>query len=224
MDNNKSAVGVKRKRKCYNGNVYGLLTVIEDVEDHILPCGDPARMVLCKCECGREKIIMTSNLTKKTISCGCLGGVPSHRLTGTRFYNIWTSMQQRCGNKKNNRYGIYGARGITVCEKWSEFSVFKNDMYKSFLKHVEKFGEKNTTIDRIDSNGNYEPSNCRWATYKEQSNNRRNNKKITFNGETLNYTQWGEKLGLYTGAIWTRLNRYGWTVERALTTPSKKRS
>lgn len=95
----------------------------------------------------------------------------------------------------NGGYKNYGARGIKVCERWLEFQNFYDDMYESYLKHVEEFGEKNTSLDRIDVNGNYEPSNCRWATLEEQNNNRTNNRFIIYNGSKMTVTQVGRIVG-----------------------------
>ena len=130
---------------------------------------------LCKCDCGNEKnIYIHSILRGSTRSCGCIKGVV-HGMYGTRFYTIWQQMKDRCSNKNNNNYHDYGDRGITVCDRWkNSFLAFKEDMYESYLKHCEEHGEKNTSIDRIDVDGNYEPNNCRWATLVEQNNNKRN--------------------------------------------------
>lgn len=132
----------------------------------------------------------------------------------TQLYNSWRGMKGRCNNKKNKRYSNYGGRGIVVCEEWNEFINFKewalNNGYQPGL-----------TIERIDVNGNYEPSNCCWATNKEQANNKTNNHFLSFDGETLTINQWAEKLNIQRGVIKDRL-RWGWSVEDALTTPVAK--
>lgn len=95
-----------------------------------------------------------------------------HGMTGTRFYSIWVGMKSRCNNES---WTNYGGRGITYCKEWEEFINFKNDMYESYLQHVDKYGEKQTSLERKNVNGNYTPSNCKWATRKEQNDNKRNN-------------------------------------------------
>lgn len=92
-------------------------------------------------------------------------------------------------------------------------------MYESYLAHVAKYGEEETTIERIDVNGNYCKENCRWATWEEQAGNKRNNKLITFRGETAHVREWARKTGIAFDVLYQRLNRYGWSVERALTSP-----
>jgi hypothetical protein len=93
--------------------------------------------------------------------------------SSTRFYHIWASMKIRCDSKDLIKYKYHSARGITYCDRWRIFENFKEDMYETYLKHVEEHGERQTTLDRIDTDGNYEPSNCRWATYAVQIKNRR---------------------------------------------------
>jgi hypothetical protein len=110
-------------------------------------------------------------------------------------------MKKRCLLPTNGGYKNYGARGINVCERWLKFENFKEDMYESYLKHVEEFGEKNTSLDRIDVNGNYEPSNCRWVTLEEQNNNRNNNRFIIYNGSKMTVTQIGRIVGKDFGGV-----------------------
>ena len=133
---------------------------------------------LFRCECGNEKVLIKSLVVRgHTKSCGCLSKF--HGLWNTRFYYIWHYMRQRCSNSNNNAYKFYGGRGVNVCERWGHFKNFQEDMYKSYLYHVKKFGEKETTIDRINSDDNYKLNNCRWATRKEQHENSRHHNQFT---------------------------------------------
>ena len=127
-----------------------------------------------------------------------------------RLMRIHNNMKQRCNNPNNTVYKNYGAKGIRVCDEWKYFKNFKNWALKN--------GYNDTlTIDRIDSNGNYEPSNCRWVSRKVQANNRETNVNIEFNGETHTLTEWAEKLCISQKTLWARLNNPEWTTERALT-------
>ena len=133
-----------------------------------------------------------------------------HGKRNTRLYTIWRSMRQRCYNPKTNRYKNYGGRGITVCEEW-------NNSFTAFHEWATANGyEDNLTLERKDVNGNYEPSNCRWATYKEQANNMSNSVHLTYNGETHTMAEWADITGIKKATIWERLKK-GWSIDDALT-------
>lgn len=195
------------------GQVFGRLTVIEVLEKG---------RVLVKCECGTVKDVYYYDLAYgKTISCGCWNREKTtkmnttHNQTNTRLYMTWQDMKKRCSNPKSIGYHNYGGRGIKVCEEW------KND-FQSFYDWAMANGYTDElTIDRIDVNGNYEPNNCRWATIKEQGFNRRNNHLLTFNGITKTMMEWSMETGLNYDCIRARINDYGWSVEKALTTQSR---
>ncbi len=114
----------------------------------------------------------------KVISCGCyrnnklIKQSKTHGMKKTRFYRIWDGMKRRCLNTFDSHYSKYGGRGIKICERWIKFENFRDDMLKAYLKHCLEFGEKNTSIDRINNNGNYEIKNCKWATKSEQQSNK----------------------------------------------------
>jgi len=118
-------------------------------------------------------------------------------------------MKRRCLNQNDKNYHHYGGRGISICNKWLEFDQFYHDM-----------GDKphNMTLERADVDGNYSLENCKWATWIEQHNNRRNNHTIDFNGFTLTMQQWSERLGMNPKTLFARIKR-GWTIERAITQP-----
>jgi len=145
----------------------------------------------------------------------------THRMSKTRIYHIWQSMKIRCNCSTFPHYKDYGGRGIKVCDKWNNnFENFQNDMLTSYKEHFKEFG-KNTFIERINNNGNYCLENCKWATRKEQANNRRSNRIITYKGQTMNLTQWAKKLNMPFTLLLQRLNRYNWSVEKTFITPVK---
>lgn len=202
---------------------FGRLTVIKRVEN----AKDGHAQWLCKCECGNYKIICGRSLQKGvTLSCGCLISEittkrnTKHNLYNSRIYSIYKDMKKRCYNKNNKSYENYGGRGIKICDEW----LNKENGFINFYNWAINNGYKvDLTIDRINVNGNYEPSNCKWATIKEQANNRRSNHLITYNGETHNITQWAEILNISYGALKNRI-RNGWDIEKAFNTPQKKRT
>lgn len=185
-----------------------MLTVVQ-MQPHIQ--GEKTEW-LCKCDCGREKVakgIYLKNGTTK--DCGNHKSF-SYRLTYPRLYSIWTDMRQRCNNPNNNRSKDYGGRGIEVCDEWD------NDFQRFAEWALQNGYADNLTIDRIDVNGNYEPSNCRWITSFEQMSNMRKNVNLEYKGETQTLSEWCRRLGLKYSTIEYRIKN-GWTVEEAFEIP-----
>ncbi len=148
----------------------------------------------CKCECGNTKTISGHELMSGKIkSCGCFRNENNkkmhikHNGSGTKLYKVWCSMRGRCNCVTDKKYNIYGGRGITICEEWNDFKNFNDWALANGYR-------EGLTIDRIDVNGNYEPSNCRWVNNKVQSNNRRNNIIINIDGVEHTLMQWCEIL------------------------------
>jgi hypothetical protein len=175
----------------------------------------------CLCDCGNKKIVDSSCLKNNyTKSCGCEAkkqwSIPKsikHGKSQTRIYGIYTGMIRRCHHKKDKDYKNYGERGISVCQEW-------RDDFMSFYNWAMNNGYTETlTLDRINNDGNYEPSNCRWTTIKEQSNNTRFNRYITYNGETKTITQWAEFLGFKEDTLRARIVSGRFTIERAFNQP-----
>lgn len=205
--------------KDLTGQRFGRLTVVK----RIVSNKGKRYLWECKCDCGNVTYITTSHLTDgNTKSCGCLYAESRHAInkthggSGTRLYRIWVDIKTRCYNAKSTNYYKYGGRGICMCDEWFE-------KYQSFENWALANGyAENLTIDRINPNDDYKPSNCRWVTQKVQQNNRNNNRLLTYNNETLTISQWSEKLGFKRSVIGQRINGMGWSVEKALTTPIRK--
>lgn len=126
-----------------------------------------------------------------------------HGMAKTPIWRIYFRMRERCNYKNKDNYHLYGGRGIKC--QWESFQDFYEDMNESYLKHINKYGRENTTIDRIDVNGNYCKENCRWATVKEQSRNKRNNIFYVYRGERLTISQWAERFGITRAGMRYRL-------------------
>lgn len=196
------------------GKKYGRLTVISYSHSK-----GYSKYYLCKCECGKEKTVFRGNiLYGKTLSCGCLQkerATEATKLPGdrSRLHKILRQMISRCEDKRNNRYHRYGERGLTVCVEW------KNDK-EAFCKWELSNGYKpGLTIDRIDNDKGYSPDNCRWATTQEQSLNTSTNVNITYNGKTQTLKEWARELGIKNTTLHNRIHYYGWSIEKAFTTP-----
>lgn len=138
-------------------------------------------------------------------------------MSKSRFWTIFVTMQARCKNTTDLRYG---GRGIKCL--WQTFEDFRDDMYPSYLDHVGKHGEKQTTIERIDNHGNYQKENCKWATWKEQNRNRRSSTFIVFRGDRKTIAEWSEITGIGASTICYRLYKAKWGVEKILTEKVRK--
>jgi hypothetical protein len=174
----------------------------------------------CKCTCGQKTNVATRHLNNKSIqSCGCFGreksreAATTHGLGKPPEYGIWSGMWDRCTNANGPKFKDYGGRGIKVCDRWEKFENFYSDMGSRPSNSHE--------IDRYpDNDGNYEPSNCRWATKKEQCNNRRSCRMFTFRNRTQSLKLWCEDLRMNYDMVQMRL-RAGLSIEEALTRPHR---
>ena len=173
----------------------------------------------CCCECGKTLEIRLESLTTgNTKSCGCynkeilLKHATKHGHCQHRLYKRWKNMMERCYKVLHPDYNNYGGRGIDVSDEWKNFDSFSKDMDESFMD--------NMTLDRIDNDKGYSKENCRWATPKEQGNNRRTNKILTYNNESKTLSEWSSFLGIPKHVIWNRLHQ-GWSVDKAIQTPYK---
>lgn len=162
---------------------------------------------ICQCDCGNICIKLRKTLIcGDTLHCGCKtsenigNGNRKHGMFGTRIYNTWAHIKQRCTNPKNASYIYYGAKGIKVCDEWQEFEPF----YKWSMEHGYN---ENLTIDRIDVNGNYEPSNCRWATIDQQNNNKSDTRLYTMDNKTQCIKKWSEEYNICYSSLQNRLSK-----------------
>ena len=203
----------KTERKNLIGKKFGRLTVLEEAETK-----HKERYFLCQCECGNTTIVRGSHLTAgATKSCGCLVKEKltnkTHGMSNTRIYRIYKGMIKRCNNNKCPAYPNYGGRGIKVCQEWlDDFMNFYNwAMTNNY--------DDTLTIERIDVNSNYCPENCKWIPKADQARNTRQCHFLTFNGKTQTINEWSRETNIDNRKICKRINIYGWSVERTLTTP-----
>lgn len=166
----------------------------------------------CECDCGKSKTVYTYHLTSgSTRSCGCarIARLTTHGQNGSKTHQAWRNMRWRCSNPNNPGYKHYGGRGIKVCDRWKSFANFRSDMGDAPV---------GLTLERINNDGDYEPGNCRWATYKDQLRNRRINHFITINGSRKTIAEWAEERGVHGFMIRSRIKR-GWPPEKAVMRP-----
>lgn len=203
------------------GKRFGRLTVIKQTDNH-----HKGRHWLCRCDCGNMVEVSSYSLNKGiTRSCGCLikdilaernKANQKHGMSRDRLYGIYYSMIHRCYYPQTNRYNRYGGRGIKVCDEWLKgFEYFKDWALQNGY-------QPNLSLDRIDSDDDYKPSNCRWVTFKEQVLNRNCMNFYTYKGKTLCVKDWARETGISYSALYQRLKR-GMPFEEAINKPYTKR-
>lgn len=202
-----------------SGEKFGRLLVLNQADDYVYPSGKRRTQWLCKCDCGNIVSVEQSNLLRSnSTSCGCYNNELrmlrniKHGDRHTRLYGIWCGIKLRCYNPKSQSFKNYGARGITMCSEWKE-------SYPSFKTWALSAGYNETdhlSIDRIDVNGNYEPSNCKWANPVEQANNRRNTIFISSNGESHTLSEWAKISEIKYHTLYARIYKLGWDIDLAL--------
>lgn len=201
-------------KKDYIGQRYGRLVVLEELQTTD-SAGRKFRSFKCQCDCGNTVIVRQSNLVTTTKSCGCYQRdsvrkrQTKHGLNGTRIWNIYYQMKQRCYNKKHPEYYNYGGRGITICDEWLD----KDNGAKKFFEWAFENGyQDDLTIDRIDNDKGYSPSNCRWVTMYEQGRNRRTNVFVEYNGRRMILKDFSDLIGANRNMV-SKLLKQGKSVE-----------
>lgn len=203
------------------GKRFGRLTVIRKSKNKTK---EGRLLWTCQCDCGNIRDFNGKLLRLgKTKSCGCLAkevcchNSKKHGSYQTRLYKVWAGIKIRCKYSKTNGFDNYGGRGITICDEWLyNFENFKEWAINNGYDENAKYGE--CTLDRIDTDGNYSPNNCRWVSMKEQSRNKRNNKKIEYNGKLYCQSELAEMAQLKNDTFYQRLKR-GWDINKIMTTP-----
>lgn len=186
------------------GNVYGLLKVDSFAEMRRDEKGHTISWWYCTCECGKRVVVAKHSLTAGNVrSCGCLklknniDRCTKHGSSKTRLYRIHSMMKDRCYNPNSSVYGYYGGRGICICDEWLGEHGFEN--FRVWAKN-RGYAEE-LTIDRRDSDGNYEPANCRWIPFAEQATNKRNCHFVYYNGEIKTLSEWSRELRIDRGTF-----------------------
>lgn len=202
------------------GQTFGRLKVVKRVSE----IGVGLIKWLCVCDCGEQTTVSAGDLKSgHTQSCGCFRRERSrqlstiHGLSRSSEHRIWSGMIFRCENPNATRWDRYGGRGIKVCDRW-RYGEDGLTGFECFLSDMGSRPSPQHSIDRYDHDGDYEPDNCRWATERQQQNNRSTNRRISYKGRTRTLSQWARAYEMNTSVLWRRL-RKGWTIEAALNTP-----
>jgi hypothetical protein len=175
-------------------------------------------MWLCRCDCGGTAVISRNALRSgKQGTCGCslITGREKHGMTDTPEWRTWRHMLERCNDPKSADFPEYGARGITVCERWTSFSSFLADMGPR---------PAGTSIERENNDRGYAPGNCVWGTLSTQARNKRTSRLLTYNGRTQNLVVWAAEVGISRECIEKRIDNLQWSIDRALTTPIRSKA
>jgi hypothetical protein len=199
----------KNRWKEEKGKIYGYLTVLKKVANHTKTRD---AMWECMCKCGSLTKVKGSSLRLGvTVSCGCkkkeYTHMTKHDMCNTRFYACWSDMKRRCKKTGNNKHRYFD-RGIKVCERWLSFDFFKEDMHELYNESL--------TLERINNNKGYHPSNCKWATRQEQAENRETNVYIEFNGKRMSISKWSRELGIPQSTVFSRIHIQGMSPLKAL--------
>lgn len=195
------------------GRRFGRLTVLAYRGVHVTPCGTSRRLWECKCDCGTIKTIQEISLKNgSTKSCGCwkYSKIREHNTkhggVHDRLYGIWKNMKHRCNNPNDSHYSTYGGKGIQVCEEWNDYKCFKEWAYKHGYDESAEFGE--CTLDRIDNDGNYEPSNCRFANRMTQANNTSKNHIVELNGHRMTIAEFARVMNINKNHAWYYIDKF----------------
>ena len=199
-------------RNNLTGKTFSFLTVLNRSKDR----GNGKKPVVkwvCKCVCGKIVTVKSDSLLSgHTVSCGCKK-IKHGYANKERLYQTWKNMRKRCFNPNDNRWENYGGRGITICQEWNDYKIFRKWA-------MDNGYNDNLTIDRIDVNGNYCPENCRWADAKIQANNVSRNRIIEYEGKKMTMSEFADYIGISYSALQHRITR-GWDINSIVTTPQR---
>lgn len=207
------------------GQTFSSLTVVSRAPNAWRKNGKQmATMWNCRCECGKESIVSTGNLRSGgTRSCGCLllkimgSQFKTHGKSETAAYRAWGRIKNRCSNPLRSNYYYYGAKGVTVCDRWL-------NSFENFYADMGDPPSPSHSIDRKDNSLGYSPDNCKWSTRIEQANNKSNNVFFAFNGQNKTIPEWSRESGVSRAVLYYRIQIKRWPIDKALSTPVRRSS